>query len=329
VYTRLLPVFFGAILLAVFFSLTPCARAAQIPPFFINSVVALGGERPISVPGLPDHTEWQTAGTGFFYGYLVQNDPDQSKRRYEIYLVTAKHVIQGYIAATHGDIKVRINPKDSSTAIQEFSIPNIPKPDESSWFYDPDSTIDIAITSINFDFLKGLGYEPNFFPNDSAVLEKKTLIESEVAAGDGVFVLGFPMNLTGAQRNYVIVRQGVIARIAEMLEGASKSFMVDSFVFPGNSGGPVVLRPEIFGIQGTKTHNNAALIGVVTDYRPYTDVAVSPQTNHARVLFEENSGLADVLPINYVEETIRAWRKSRGLPDPDTTSSLPNTDAKH
>jgi hypothetical protein len=38
--------------------------------------------------------------------------------------------------------------------------------------------------------------------------------------------------LAGLQRNYVIVRQGVIARISEMIEGASTTFMRDAFVFP-------------------------------------------------------------------------------------------------
>lgn len=317
-----------AILFANGLLLAAPASTAQIPPFFINSVVALGGERSNPVPGLPERTEWQTSGTGFFYGYLVKNDPDPTKREYETYLVTAKHVVQGYIGETHSDVKVRINPKERSTTIQEFSIPNVPKLGESTWFYNPDSTIDVAIARVNFGVLKELGYEPDFFSNDLATMDKRGLIDSEVAAGDGVFVLGFPMNLAGAQRNYVIVREGVIARISEMLESASISFMIDSFVFPGNSGGPVVLKPDVSAIQGTKSQLKAALIGVVTDYRPYTDVAISPQTHHARVLFEENSGLADVLPIDYVEDTIKAWRKSQSVPDVDTTSSISVTDKK-
>jgi hypothetical protein len=64
--------------------------------------------------------------------------------------------------------------------------------------------------------------------------------ELSVSPGDGVFVLGFPMNIAGRQRNYVIARQGCVARIGEMLDGASPLFLLDSFVFPGNSGGPVV-----------------------------------------------------------------------------------------
>jgi len=46
------------------------------------------------------------------------------------------------------------------------------------------------------------------------------------------------MGLSGAQRNYVIVRQGAIARISELLENVSPNFMVDALIFPGNKRRP-------------------------------------------------------------------------------------------
>jgi hypothetical protein len=122
------------------------------------------------------------------------------------------------------------------------------------------------------------------------------------------------MNLAGAQRNYVIVRQGVVARIGEMIEGASTTFMIDATVFPGNSGGPVVLKPEGITIEGTQAQPSAALIGMVTQYRFYSDVAISQQTKKPRIVFQENSGLADVVPIDYVDEAITAWRASQPSP---------------
>jgi len=120
------------------------------------------------------------------------------------------------------------------------------------------------------------------------------------------------MGFAGAQRNYVIVRQGAIARIGEMLDNASKSFMIDAFVFPGNSGGPVILKPELASITGTKNQNAAHLIGLVLSYKPYNDTAFSAQTRQARVIFQENSGLAEVLPTNYIQEAIEAWRSTTG-----------------
>jgi hypothetical protein len=116
------------------------------------------------------------------------------------------------------------------------------------------------------------------------------------------------MNLAGAQKNYVIVRQGCIARISDMIDGTSASFLLDAFIFPGNSGGPVILKPEMTAIGGTKAQANAFLIGIVRAYQPYSDIAVSQQTKQPRVIFQENSGLAEVLPIDYVDEAIRSWR---------------------
>ncbi|RDV05531.1 S1 family peptidase [Undibacter mobilis] len=244
--------------------------------------------------------------------YKRRPGPNQ-KKGYEVYLVTARHVIEAHRKSGKTEVQVRINPKDPKTPIQQFKIPDRPNPGEATWFFHPDNDIDIAIVRVNFEALYPLGYEPSFFLGDTNALTKARLIDRQVSAGDGTFVLGFPMNLAGSQKNHVIVRQGVIARISEMLEGASKTFMIDALVFPGNSGGPVVLRPEIVAIDGTKSQPSANLIGVVTSYKPYTDVAVSPQTGRPRIAFEENSGLAEVLPIDYVDETIDAWRKSQGL----------------
>ena len=127
-----------------------------------------------------------------------------------------------------------------------------------------------------------------------------------MAAGDGVFVLGFPMGLEGGERNYVIVRQGCIGRIGDLLDNPQvESYLVDAFTFPGNSGGPVVLAVSLSYIQGTRSQNTSYLIGVVKGFLPYQDVAVSKQTGRARIAFEENSGLTEVIPIDYVEQTVQ------------------------
>ena len=99
--------------------------------------------------------------------------------------------------------------------------------------------------------------------------DSNKLKEIGSTAGDGVFVLGFPMDLAGAQLNYVIVRQGIIARINELLDKASSTFLLDAFVFPGNSGSPVILKPEITSIEGTPHNMRAYLIGVVDSYKAY------------------------------------------------------------
>ena len=93
--------------------------------------------------------------------------------------------------------------------------------------------------------------------------------DAGISEGDGIFILGFPMGMVEPSRQYVICRSGVIARVRDALDGRSKDFLVDSLVFPGNSGGPVIIHPELTAIKGTKTIHKANLIGIVRSYIPY------------------------------------------------------------
>ena len=293
------------------------AEAMLLPPFMMNCVVALGAMLNVSPPSQPPNIQWVTFGTGFFYGYKIKDDPDPKLRQYAIYLVTAGHVVSEFRKSGHGDLQVRINAKVPSSHSQTFGIPNNPPEGAATWFYHPGFRPnspsdtpgnDVAAVQINGAKITELGAA--FMPNDEVAANSEKLKSIGTSEGDGVFVLGFPMNLAGVQRNYVIVREGIIARISEMLDHASPTFMLDAFVFPGNSGGPVILKPEITAIQGTTANGKAYVVGVVTDYKSYVDRAVSEQTHRARIIFEENSGLADVVPIDRVDEAIAAYRSS-------------------
>ena len=112
------------------------------------------------------------------------------------------------------------------------------------------------------------------------------------------------MGIVSPQSNHVISRSGSIARIRDLLANRQSSFLIDANIFPGNSGGPVVTRPEISSIQGTTSINRAALVGVVKSYIPYNDVAISQQTGNPRVMFEENSGLALVETVDSVMDVV-------------------------
>jgi S1-C subfamily serine protease len=126
------------------------------------------------------------------------------------------------------------------------------------------------------------------------------------------------MGISGtAQRNYVIARQGSIARISDVLDGASTTFLIEAMVFPGNSGGPVVNVISNNCLQGTKAQTRTYLVGIVRAYLPYTDVAVSQQTGQPRMVSQENSGLAEVVPVDYINETIAASRRPNGALCPD------------
>ena len=161
-----------------------------------------------------------------------------------------------------------------------------------------------AIKPGRSDQLDKAGIEYKYFQSDSHVADRGKTTEIGLAEGDGVYVLGFPMGLVGSTRNFVVARQGIIARIQDFLADATDRFLIDALIFPGNSGSPVITKPELASIEGTKNQDRSYLIGVVKDFIPYRDAAISQQTQRPRIVFEENSGLAEVIPMDAVKKLI-------------------------
>jgi S1-C subfamily serine protease len=270
---------------------------ALIPPFFLDCVVAIG------VDDKGDKRRW--AASGFLYGHKVTTEDDKESRFF-VYVVSNRHVFKG-----SDRVWLRFNPQASGPA-REYELRLVNSSGSPLWFANPRAEIDVAVVPINYARLQQDAMLVSFFANDRHVASLEKLTELGISEGDSVYVLGFPMGMVGVERNAVIVRSGTIARIRDMLAGAAAEFVVDTFIFPGNSGGPVVSKPELMAIEGTKSQRSAYLVGVVKSYVPYRDVAVSVQTQQARVVFEENSGLAEAHSVDFVEEAIMEHIKTLG-----------------
>ena len=262
---------------------------ALIPPFYLDCVVAIG------TTDADGNHRW--VASGFLYGVRL---PEDEPRTHQVFLVTNRHVLADLPHAY-----LRFNPQDDKPA-REFGLDLIDEKGKPLWFTHPNDQIDVAVAPINFDLLQEHGMQVAYFENDRHSATIEMLKQAGVTEGDFAYVFGFPMGLVGGHRNSVIVRSGTLARIRDVLAGSNTAFLVDAFVFPGNSGGPVVLKPEALAIEGTSAQTMPYLIGVVQAYVPYEDVAVSMQTGRPRIVFEENAGLAAVLPIDFIEETIAA-----------------------
>ena len=282
---------------------------ALIPPSFLNTVVALGVRSP-------DGT-METHATGFLYGHPIADAHESGQKRYNVFLVTNRHVFQK--AADRSDtLHARFNMlSKSGSDIYPLKLKHL------SWTVHPDPSADVAVMVVNPVWLSSGGVEYFFFECDNHAMSLEQARASGVSEGDGVFVLGFPLGEAGEDRNYAIVRHGIIARIQDWLRESARTFLIDSSVFPGNSGGPVLLRPETTYIQGTTSNDRCALIGMVSSYVPYREVAVSQQTGLPRMIFEENSGLAKVVPYDVIQEAVeiassKAVLSGRQLLDTDT-----------
>ncbi|MDE2779235.1 MAG: serine protease [Chloroflexota bacterium] len=264
---------------------------ALLPPNYMDAVVALGTEK--------EKGEFLGTATGFLYGAPTGAQNEEGNPFYRIFLVTNRHVVEGIDQLT-----TRFN-RSETLETRMYNIP-LRNPDGSiRWTLHPDPKCDVAVIPILVDKLKEDGIQFYFFPGDSdTTITVELARERGTSEGDGVFVLGFPLGMSGGEYNYTIVRQGNIARIRDWLNGRSNTFLIDASVFPGNSGGPVIIKPEAVSIRGTTANKRAYLMGMVSAYIPYEDVAVSQQSGKARAVFVENSGLGIVVPMNIIKETV-------------------------
>jgi S1-C subfamily serine protease len=225
---------------------------------------------------------------------------------------------------------MRFNPEAAAPA-KEYQAALIQPDGSSVWIGHPDAKVDVAVMAVNGERLKADGIRFHFFENDNHTATRARMRDVGIGEGDGVFALGFPLGLVGGDRNYVIVRQGVLARIRDTLAGASSDFLVDLAIFPGNSGGPVILRPESTAIGDTLAQDTAYLLGIVSSYLPYQDIAISAQTKRARIIFEENTGLASVFPVDFIDETIEEHRRrgtAEAPPAPPEDNDRPENAAR-
>jgi S1-C subfamily serine protease len=255
-----------------------------IPITFFDCVVALCYEN--------EKREVKGLASGFLYAFHTPTE--KNPNNYRPFLVTNRHVFEGLET-----VLVRFNPKKIDAPAKIYSLPLLNEKKEPIWVAHPDKEIDVAVVPANCEQLDEAAIQYHLFRSNTCVADVKKLNELGIMEGDFAYVLGFPLGLIGENRNTVIARSGTIARIREALAKNNNEFLIDAFVFPGNSGGPVVSKPEAFAIEKTKRQMSSYLIGIVKSY-----IEINIQQEHPRIIVKQNSGLAAVHPVDYINETI-------------------------
>lgn len=237
-------------------------RTSQLDQQWLDTVVSIE-RQPAAGQEVP-------VGTGF----VVLSGQNH------LILVTAKHVIHDQQGKPFTDLVYRLN--RASGPSQLLKDADLIVAGAGSWFVSPNQ--DVAVR-----FLPVVqGALVKAIPLDRFVEEK------QVEAGTPIAVLGFPMGLRSTEHARPIARRGMVAR------AESTIVIADVLIFPGNSGGPVLYVPTFktggISFGGAEVVPHEMLVGVIVSFIPYRDVAVSLQTNRPRVVFEENSGLANLVP---------------------------------
>jgi len=248
----------------------PTLRTSQLDQQWLDAVVSI--ERlPVAGKELP-------IGTGFIVG----------STRNHLILVTAKHVVHDDTGKLLGDLAYRLNRIAGSSQLLKDA--DLVQASAGSWFVSQQDDLAVRFLPI----VQGASVK--------AIPLDRFVEEPQVEAGTPLAALGFPLGLRSVDHAMPIARRGMIGR------ADPTAVLADLFVFPGNSGGPVLYVPAFktggVSFGGAEIVRAEMLVGMVSSFIPYSDTAISLQTKRPRVVFEENSGLANLVPAWVVKKFI-------------------------
>lgn len=226
------------------------------------------------------------------------------------HLITAKHVVFNRKTKRLKDEGVQIFFNSKAGDIKSCSLDRIKKDYRVEWIFHEDKNVDIAMIPISF--------EPD--EDDVKIIpEDMFLTIDDLNEVQDIFFLAYQPGIEPKKKIFPIIRGGIISLINE-----DKTFYVDACAFPGNSGCPVFLKPtpiRYAGKGGTKKGPvsigdismgpdplGGKFIGIIGQYVPYKEVAISTQTERPRVVFEENTGLARVWSVGYIWKIVESPR---------------------
>lgn len=280
---------------------------AIIPNFFLNAVVALG------IDGVDSEKHW--IGTGFIVGRKEFADPTLST----YYIITNKHVIEH-----QRFVYVRFNSL-GGTLVKDYRVNLYDDAGAPIFSAHPhDKTDIIALQILPQTLINDKSIWGAFDLSDHA-LTLEQMQATGVDEGSLVYALGFPMDLVDPIK-VPICRLGCISRVTDafLLKKGTPIFLVDAQTFPGNSGGPIVSRPEHMAVDGTPCNTSANLIGILSAYIPYRETLYSRQTGRDRMIQEENSGLTIVHPVDRIKEVVELeWDRVEKQKAANKTAILP------
>jgi len=258
---------------------------AIIPESYLNSVVSIG----VHI----NQADIAWIGTGFFVGRAS----GQENQVYPM-LVSNKHVFEG-----KNTIVIRMKKREGDNLMEMNAI--LKKEDGSPLYYTHDnSQIDIAVLPLNAQVINDNSLDFPCFDIEKNAMSSAELRSNGADEGSLIYMLGFPMGLVNTASNLPVCRMGCISRMSETQINEQHNILADIQNFPGNSGSPVITRPEFVSIAGTNSLQVSVLLGIVHSYIPYKESLINSQTNEVVEIRSENSGIALVHPVEYIRDII-------------------------
>ncbi len=207
------------------------------------------------------------------------------------FIITAKHVVFNNETSLFIDEKLHFF-TTHKIAGQTYTNPitRIKKQGNVNWIFHSNKDVDIAIMPVNIDWTKA----------DILRVPLEHLVEIDnLLELDDLYYLSYQPGLI--EKNVVdpIMRTGSISKINK-----DKTYFIDGFAFPGNSGSPVFFKTRYF--KSDNPPLPGSFIGIIGSHVTYQGVAISRQTKRPRITFEENTGLSKVWSVDFLKEIIKS-----------------------
>lgn len=223
--------------------------------------------------------------------------PHETPKSISFYhLVTAKHVIFDNTKNEISDQDLFIFYNVKGGSMKSIPISSVKSELGVDWCFHNKPEVDIALIPFPLDVDKD---DIKTIPN-SMFLSPDKILETY-----DVLFLSYQPGTEYVERISPIIRKGMISRL-----NTDGTFYIDGFAFPGNSGSPVFIKPDVgrLGEKGFELRDPIAgkFLGIIGAYVPYREMAFSAQTKQARIMFEENTGLSQVWPVVLINEIIES-----------------------
>lgn len=258
---------------------------AIIPKVYLNSVVSIGIR--------DDAKQIHWIGTGFFIG---RNSNEEGK--VVPFLVSNKHVFKG-----KDTVIIRMQKKGSDD-LEEVDFPLLNDDNSPRYVLHDMDDVDIAVLRINAQYINENNLVFPYIDIDNNAMSSFELRNNGAEEGSIVYMLGFPMGLVNVSSNNPISRMGCVSRMSEAQINEQHNMLVDIQNFPGNSGSPIITRPEFVSVGGSPALDKSVLVGIVHSYIPYQERLINSQTKQIVEIRSENSGIANVHPVEYIRDII-------------------------
>ncbi len=211
------------------------------------------------------------------------------------YLITAKHIIkdQDSGALKDNEMYVFLNAKKGNINFRK--IQDIKKNFKVEWVFHNNPDVDIAIIPWPLDLAN----------DDVRVVPDELFTKSDrIFELYDIFFLSYQPGIEMTTKIGPVFKTGTVSIIND-----DRTFYINASAFPGNSGSPVFLKPSPMrfdennvSVGGSRL--DGTFIGIVGNYIAYQEVAVSVQTRRPRIVFEENTGLSKVWPVEFIQEIL-------------------------